>query len=64
MNIEDLKDPELQKKLMEAKSPEELLEISKACGVSLSDEQLAAVAGAGDFWCWLCQKDETNLDFF
>ena len=64
MNFEDLKDPELQEKLREAKSPEELLELSKAYGVKLSDEQLSAIAGAGDFWCWHCEKDETNLDFF
>lgn len=64
MNVEDLKDPELQEKLKEAKTPEELLELSRAYGVSLSDEQLSAIVGAGDFWCWHCEKDETNLDFF
>ena len=57
MNFEDLKNAELQEKLREAKSPEELFEIAKACGAKLSEEQLAAVAGAGDFWCWECLKD-------
>ena len=34
-------------------SPDELIELAKAEGVELSDEQLEQIAG-GDFWEGLC----------
>ena len=49
MNIEDLKNPELQEKLMSAKTAGELAALAKAEGIALSDEQMDAVAG-GQEW--------------
>ena len=53
MNFEDLKNPELQKKLMSAETPEEILALAKEEGFELSDEVLSAVAAGswGDI-CW------------
>ena len=45
----ELVDPELQAKLMDVQTPEELLEIAKLCGVELEDDQLLAIAGGS--WC-------------
>ena len=65
MNFEDLKNPELQEKLMAAKTPEELLAIAKEAGFSLSDDALEAVAGGDNGWCSIlctdnsCGKDHT-----
>lgn len=49
MNFKDLQDPELQARLKDAKTPEELLEITQECGVELSDAQLESVSGGA--WC-------------
>ena len=49
MNFDDLKDPQLQAKLKDAKTPEDLLEIAKECGLELEDAQLEAFAGGS--WC-------------
>ena len=54
MNFEDLKNPELQEKLKEAKTPEELLAIAKEEGFELSDEALETVAGGNDWCSWIC----------
>ena len=58
VNFEDLKNPELQEKLKNAQTPEELVALAKAEGVELSDEQLEAIAGGGE-WHKPC---EYNLD--
>ena len=50
MNFEDLKDPRLQQRLKDAKTPEDILALAKECGVELSDAQLEGVAG-GVHWC-------------
>ena len=39
--------PEQQEKAKACKTPEELLELARAEGVELSDEQLEGVAGGG-----------------
>lgn len=49
MDFETLKDPELQTRLREAKSPEEMLEIARECGMDLSDAQIEGVSGGA--WC-------------
>ena len=52
VNFEDFKDPELQEKLKNARSPQELLELARESDFELSDEQLEGVSG-GDSWaCW------------
>lgn len=57
MNFEDLKNPELQEKLKAAKTAEELVALAKEHGVELSDEQLEAMSGGGE-WCssWCSEK--------
>ena len=50
MNFDDLKNPELQEKLMGASTPEKLLAIAKEEGFELSDAELDGVSG-GEFWC-------------
>ena len=49
MNFEDLKKPELQEKLKSAKTADELVELAKAEGVELTDDQLEAIAGGEDW---------------
>ena len=49
--LNDLKDPEHQKKLMEAKTPEELIAIAKEHGMELDSNQLNAIAGGGGWYC-------------
>ena len=49
MKFDDLKNPELQEKLKNASTPEEILTIAKAQGYSLSDEELATIS-AGRSW--------------
>lgn len=43
--------PELREKAKACKTPDELLELAKKEGYKLSEEELAAIAGGGD-WCW------------
>ena len=50
MNFEDLKNPELQEKLKSAKTADELVELVKAEGMELTDEQLEAIAGGEYEW--------------
>ena len=54
MNIEDLKNPELQEKLKRCETVDELVQLVKAEGMELNDEQLAAVAGGDNEWYCLC----------
>jgi len=53
MSFEDLKNPELQEKLRNAQTPEELVALARAEGVELSDEQLEAISGGK----WGCDHD-------
>ena len=50
MNFEDLKNPELQAKLMSAKTANELVALAKKEGIELSDEQLDSIAGGEAEW--------------
>jgi len=50
--LQGFQGPELQKKLRNASSPEELLALAKEQGLELSDEQLEAVSGGGNWSCW------------
>ena len=50
MNFEDLKNPELQEKLKEAKTEDELVELAREGGVEMTDTQLEAVTGGS----WSC----------
>ena len=45
MNFEDLKNPELQGKLMSIKTNDELLALAKEEGIELTDDQIEAVSG-------------------
>ena len=45
MNLEDLKNPELQEKLKGCETPEDVFELVKAEGVDLTPEQLQAISG-------------------
>ena len=49
MNFEDLKNPEFQEKLKSAKTADELVELAKAEGMELTDDQLEAIAGGEDW---------------
>lgn len=55
MGIKDLKNPELQEKLKNVQTADELVALAKAEGVDLSEEQLDAISGGswreGDTWC-------------
>lgn len=48
--------PELQEKLQEVKTPDELVALAKEQGVELTDDQLSAIAGGEDLW------DQTHRD--
>ena len=50
MDLENLKDPELQEKLKTAKTADELVALAKEKGLELTDEQLEAVAGGESLW--------------
>ena len=58
MNIDDLKNPELQERLKNAKTPEELLAIANEAGYELTDEQINAIAGGS--WCHECKTYATD----
>ena len=68
MNLEDLKNPELQEKLKTAKSPEEIFAIAREEGYELSDKELEAVSG-GSSWCSIvcgiveCTDDDYGGDY-
>ena len=58
LNIEDLS-PELKQKVIECKSPEELLRLAEAEGYNLTDEELASVSGGSTDWCgFFCGDNE------
>ena len=63
MNFEDLKNPEFQEKLMSAKSAADLVELAKAQGVELTDEQLDAVAGGEQQNLWEQTHDDDCANF-
>ena len=50
MELNDLTD-EQKAQVMACKTAEELVELAKAEGVELSDEQLESIAGGDSFWC-------------
>ena len=50
MKYDDLTD-EQKAKVMACKTADELVELAKAEGVELSDEQLNIIAGGDSFWC-------------
>ena len=50
MEYNDLTD-EQKTKVKACKSVEELVELAKAEGVELTDEQLNSIAGGDSFWC-------------
>ena len=50
MNLEDLKNPELQEKLKGCQTPEDIFELVKAEGVDLTSEQLQAMSGGSGEW--------------
>ena len=51
MNIDDLKNPELQEKLKSAKTPEEMLALAREEGYELTDEELEGISGGWNT-CW------------
>ncbi|MBQ9005382.1 MAG: Nif11-like leader peptide family natural product precursor [Atopobiaceae bacterium] len=55
MNLDNI-NPELLEKAKACKSADELLELAKAEGVELSEEQLDAING-GNMWNWDCPID-------
>ena len=50
MEFKDLS-PELQEKVKNAASPEDLIALAKAEGYELSEEELDAVSGGLEPWC-------------
>lgn len=50
MTFDDLTD-EQKEQVKACKTADELVELAKAQGVELSDEQLDSVAGGDSFWC-------------
>ena len=47
--------PELQEKLKECKTPEELIELAKREGYELTDEQIESISGGGGRWSGDCE---------
>ena len=47
--------PELQEKLKECKTPEELIELAKREGYELSDEQIESISGGKGRWSGDCE---------
>ena len=46
--------PELKKKALACKTPEELFELAKSEGMELTQEQLDSISGAGDTIWYSC----------
>ena len=57
MQFEELKDPELQEKLKNCKTAEELVALAEEQGIELSDAELDDVAGGS----WKCDKACTDF---
>ena len=56
MDINDLS-PEIKEKAAACKSPEELIELAKEVGYELSDDELSAISGGGNWespFVWDC----------
>ena len=51
MNLDDLKNPELQEKLRACQTAEELVAIMESEGIGLTDNQLDAISGGFDWSC-------------
>ena len=63
MNLEDLKNPELQEKLRSAKNAEELVALAKEKGLELTNDQLEGLSGgAGWINCHDALIDCSTLD--
>ncbi len=50
MNVNDLS-PELKAKALECKTTNELVELAEAEGMEISDEELEAISGGGEWGC-------------
>lgn len=48
MDIEGLKNTELQEKLKSAKTPDDLVALAKEEGIELTDDQIEAISGGWD----------------
>ena len=58
MNFDDLKNPELQEKLRDCKTAEELAALAKEEGVELSDAALEAMGGG---FTWDCLRHRGSM---
>ena len=56
MKFEDLT-PEQQEKARACKTPEDILALAKEEGYVLTDDELSAIGGGGDFWHHDSSKD-------
>ena len=59
MNLNDL-DPKLREKALACKTSDELFELAKEAGVSITDEELSSISGSGEWGCtdnW-CHDDD------
>ena len=54
MNLEDLKNPELQEKLKGCETPEDIFELVKTEGIDLTEEELQAISGG--YLSWLFES--------
>ena len=50
MNFDDLNNPELQEKLKDCKTTEDVINLVQTEGIDLSNEQLQALSGGGEEW--------------
>ena len=57
MNLDNLS-PELKAKALECKTSEEFLKLAENEGMELSDEQLEAVSGGGE---WGCTRNDPGM---
>ena len=52
MNFDDLKNPELQEKLKACNTTSELVALAKEEGIEMSDDELDAISGGGEWYKW------------
>ena len=57
MNFKELT-PEQREMAKSCETPEDLLELAKKLGYSLSDEELEAVSGGDGVWTYSCSDEE------